>query len=87
MAARPVSPSLTASQRVRVMLWFHTSRCVPASSSRAISGAPQKSPMSAGRTSTTTVTARNGLWWSRKNRSTKSEQSPPWVLQAAIPVE
>ena len=86
-AARPTSPSLTASQRVRVTLWFQTSRCVPASSSRAISGAPQKIPIRAGRTSTTDVTARPVFRWSRKNRSTKSEQSPPWVAQAVIPVE
>jgi hypothetical protein len=87
VAARAVRPSLTASQRVRVMLWFHTSRWVPASSSRAISGAPQKIPMSAGRTSTTAVTARNWIWWSVKNSWTKSEQPPLWVVQAAIPVE
>ena len=48
MAARPISASLTVSQRVRVMLWFQVSRKVPASSSRAISGAPQKMPMIAG---------------------------------------
>ncbi|WP_345154652.1 hypothetical protein [Nonomuraea rubra] len=50
------------SHRVLVMLWFHTSRCVPASSSRVISGAPQKSPTRAGRISTTRVLARNGSW-------------------------
>ena len=86
-AARATRPSLTASQRVRVTLWFHTSRCVPASSSRAISGAPQKSPIRAGRTSTTAVTARNALRWSSKNRWTKSEQPSPWVAQPAIPAE
>ncbi|WP_348638608.1 hypothetical protein [Actinomadura madurae] len=48
MAARPTTPSFTASQRDRVTLWFQTSRCVPLSSSRVISGAPQKSPMRAG---------------------------------------
>ena len=48
MAARPVSASLTASHRVRVMLWVQASRNVPASNSRAISGAPQKMPMTAG---------------------------------------
>jgi hypothetical protein len=76
MAARPVRASLTASQRVRVTLWFHTSRWVPASSSRVISGAPQNSPISAGRTSTTAVTARKGPWWSPKNWRTKSAQLP-----------
>ena len=48
MAATPVRVSLTASHRVRVTLWFQVSRKVPASSSRAISGAPQKMPMIAG---------------------------------------
>ena len=62
IAARPMSPSLTASQRVRVTLWFHTSRWVPASSSRAISGAPQKIPTRAGTTSTTAVTASARSW-------------------------
>jgi len=37
--------SLTVSHRVRVMLWFQVSRKVPVSSSRAISGAPQKTPV------------------------------------------
>ena len=37
-----------ASQRARVMLWFQTSRWVPASSSRAIKGAPQNAPMMGG---------------------------------------
>jgi hypothetical protein len=68
-ATTPMSPSLTASQWPRVMLWFHTSRCVPASSSRPISGAPQKSPTRAGRSSTTRLTAMNGVWWSSKKRS------------------
>ncbi len=45
---RPIRPSLAAIQRVRVTLWFHASRKVPASSSRVTSGAPQKMPMSAG---------------------------------------
>jgi hypothetical protein len=48
MLARPIRPSLTASQRVRVTLWFHASRNVPASISRVTSGAPQKIPMRAG---------------------------------------
>jgi hypothetical protein len=42
MAARPGSASLLASHRVRVMVWVQTSRNVPVSNSRAISGAPQK---------------------------------------------
>ena len=48
MAARPVSVSLTASHRVRVMLWFQARANVRVSISRAISGAPQKMPMMAG---------------------------------------
>ena len=48
VATRPVRASLAAIQRVRVTLWFHASRKVPASSSRVTSGAPQKMPMSAG---------------------------------------
>ena len=48
MAAAPISTSLTVSHLVRVMLWFQVSRKVPASSSREISGAPQKTPMTAG---------------------------------------
>ena len=48
MLARPTTPSLTASQRVRVTLWVQASRKVPVSSSRATSGAPQKMPSSAG---------------------------------------
>ena len=48
-------PSLVASQRVRVIDWFHTRRWVPVSSSRATSGAPQKTPMIAGTTASTTM--------------------------------
>jgi hypothetical protein len=48
MAARPVRVSLTASHRVRVMDWFQARAEVPVSSSRAISGAPQNRPMTAG---------------------------------------
>ena len=48
MATRPISVSLTVSHRVRVTLWFQASANVPASSSRAISGAPQKMPRIAG---------------------------------------
>jgi hypothetical protein len=55
MAARPISVSLTVSHRFRVMLWFQVSRKVPASSSRAISGAPQKMPMIAGAMRMTTT--------------------------------
>ena len=54
MAARPVSASLTVSHRVRVMPWVQTSANVRVSSSRAISGAPQKMPMIAGATTMTT---------------------------------
>ncbi len=48
IAARPVRVSLTASHRMRVMLWFQARWWVPASNSRATSGAPQKMPMTAG---------------------------------------
>ena len=50
-------PSLVASQRPRVTLWVQTSRWVPASSSRATSGAPQNAPSSAGATASTTMPA------------------------------
>ena len=46
--ARPTTASLTASHRLRVMVWFHTNWWVPVSSSRPISGAPQNMPISAG---------------------------------------
>src|SRR5450755_41661 len=55
MAASPIRPSLTASQRVRVTLWLQVSRRVPASSSRATSGAPQNRPMPAGAPYTTAM--------------------------------
>ncbi len=48
MLAKPTTLSLTASQRSRVTLWFQASRNVPVSSSRAISGAPQNRPITAG---------------------------------------
>ena len=48
MATIPTSPSFAASQRFRVTLWVQTRRKVPVSSSRAMSGAPKKSPTSAG---------------------------------------
>ena len=51
-----MSPTLITSQRVRVTLWFQTSRCVPASSSRATSGAPQNMPMTAGASTIAIVT-------------------------------
>ena len=47
-ANSPTRPTRVASQRVREMLCVHASRCVPFSSSRATSGAPQKTPMTAG---------------------------------------
>jgi hypothetical protein len=53
MQARPVTASRTASQRGRVTLWVQASRKVPVSSSRAMSGAPQKAPSRAGSTSST----------------------------------
>jgi hypothetical protein len=54
-ADRPISPSLTASHRLRVTLWFPARRKVPVSSSREISGAPQKIPMSPGRKYTAAI--------------------------------
>jgi hypothetical protein len=48
MAVRPTTVSLTASHRVRVTDWFQARSEVPVSSSRAISGAPQNRPMTAG---------------------------------------
>ena len=48
MTVRPPVVSLTASHRVRVMDWFQARAAVPVSSSRAISGAPQNRPMTAG---------------------------------------
>src|SRR5262245_26169979 len=46
--APPMRASSVASQRVRVTDWFQARRYVPVSSSRAISGAPQKMPIRAG---------------------------------------
>ena len=54
IAARPVSASLTVSHRVRVMLRVQANANVRVSSSRAISGAPQKMPMITGATIMTT---------------------------------
>src|SRR5215469_11119251 len=48
IVASPIAASLTAIQRDLVMLWVHAGRKVFASSSRVISGAPQKIPMRAG---------------------------------------
>jgi hypothetical protein len=48
MAARPATPSLAASQRVRVTPWVQARRKLPVSNSRAISGAPQNIPIRAG---------------------------------------
>ena len=48
IADSPVIPILVASQRRREMLWLQTSRWVPVSSSRAISGAPQNAPITGG---------------------------------------
>jgi hypothetical protein len=58
-AARPTMPSFTAIHRVLVMSWFQASRYVPASSSRATSGPPQKAPMIAGSTSRMAIPAKN----------------------------
>ena len=55
--ARAVTPSLVASHRLRVTDWAQASRWVPASSSRATSGAPQNTPMITGATATTTIAA------------------------------
>src|SRR5450755_3596437 len=90
MAASPIRPSLTASQRVRVTLWLHASRNVPASISRAISGAPQNAPMRAGapystttptRSSTSSIEPRNALM---KLAVTRGQSPRAW--QAAIPL-
>ena len=48
IAAPPPMAILTSSHLVRVTDWFHISRWVPVSSSRAISGAPQNAPMTRG---------------------------------------
>jgi hypothetical protein len=48
IADRPANPTLVASQRRRPMLWLQASRCVPVSSSRATSGAPQNAPITGG---------------------------------------
>ncbi len=55
IAARPVRTSLIASHRVRVTDWFQARAEVPLSSSRAISGAPQNRPMTAGARRMTTM--------------------------------
>ena len=52
MLTRPPRASLTTSQRVRLTLCVQATRNVPASISRAISGAPQNVPTSAGTTYT-----------------------------------
>src|SRR6516164_11248371 len=49
MAARPVSASLTASHRVRVMLWVQARASVRVSNSWAISGAPPEDADDRGR--------------------------------------
>lgn len=48
MVPTPVMATLVASHLDRLTLWFQMSLCVPDSNSRAISGAPQNAPMSAG---------------------------------------
>jgi hypothetical protein len=59
--ASATMPSRTANHRVRVMLWFHTRRCVPVSSSRATSGAPQNTPTTTGSANSTALP----IWYSR----------------------
>ena len=54
MPASAKTPSFTASHRVRLTLWVQASLHVPASSSRATRGAPQKTPMRPGTTTTRT---------------------------------
>ena len=56
--ARPSTPSLMASQRSRVTVWFQASRNVPDSSSPAMSGAPQNKPITTGSRMSTTAPSR-----------------------------
>ena len=74
--ARPTSPSLVASQRVRLTLWVQASRNVRFSSSRATRGAPQKIPMSAGATRTTCPSC-----WRRRSFP---EEAPVAVAAVAV---
>jgi hypothetical protein len=57
IAAPPTSASFEPSQRVRVTLWVQARRKLPVSSSRAMSGAPQKIPISAGTMKSSAVIA------------------------------
>lgn len=83
----PTRASLAASQRVRVTLWVKASLHVPCSNSRASSGAPMKTPASAGRNVTQTSRLPHSVWRPR-NWSTSWAQ-PRWpagsATQAPIP--
>ncbi len=57
----PLQRACVASQRVRVTLCVHASRCVPFSNSRAMSGAPQNTPIRAG-TTTSAVPMSSSSW-------------------------
>ena len=80
--------SLTASHRVRGTVWLQASRQVPNSSSRAISGAPTRTPISPG---TISSTDQNAMLTSEPNLFVKAltaaGQLVPWLRarQAARP--
>ena len=83
-APRTISPpvtrtSLTVSHRARVTVWLQASRQVPYSSSRAISGAPTRTPISPG---TIRATAQNAMLTSEPNSFMKAltaaGQPVPW---------
>ena len=61
--------SLTASHRARGTVWLQASRQVPYSSSRAISGAPTRTPMSPG---TIRATDQNAMLTSELNSFMKA---------------
>jgi len=69
-------PSLVASHRVRVTLWFQASRYVPASISRATSGATQKAPTTAGATA---ITTRPALYSFRSVGVSASSTAAGWA--------
>jgi hypothetical protein len=72
--------SLTASHRVRGTVWLQASRQVPYSSSRAISGAPTRTPISPG---TIRATDQNAMLTSEPNSfmnaMTPPGQPVPWL--------
>ncbi len=100
MAATPISTSLIVSHLLRVMLWFQVSRKVPFSSSREISGAPQKMPVIAGAarmartlrkyriTYKLDPTGRNATPVPEDNCSRNEvaspEQEPPWQVVSPV---